>query len=177
MSEKALLSPCCRLDLHAQGADDTQLSEEDRKFTAGIVNAGKNIFLPSQGSLWTIAAQLFPFLLPTIRLIAERFPDKHLVGHTSWKTQFYSFFVHVKSLDLLLCIYQPLSPSRPDLEWCTMPQTGSGPMDGPSYHNPVCTHLIGHLAITFPAFLKFSSVTVLKSAFLHSSDVNIINTS
>ena len=58
-----------------------QLSKEDREFTAGIVEAGKNLFLSPRRSLWIIAAQLFPFLLPAIRLFAERYPDKPLVGH------------------------------------------------------------------------------------------------
>ena len=44
--------------------------------------AAKDFFLSQEMSAWVIAARLFPFLLPAIRLVAERFPDKALVGST-----------------------------------------------------------------------------------------------
>jgi len=73
---------CCRVDLHTQKADKANISVEDRARSSRTREAAQKLFLSPATSVWIIAARLFPFLLPVIRLFAYRYPDKALVGDT-----------------------------------------------------------------------------------------------
>ena len=70
----------CSVDLHTQKADKAEISEEERARSARTREAAQKLFLSPMASLWIITSRLFPFLLPVIRLLAHRFPDKPLVG-------------------------------------------------------------------------------------------------
>jgi hypothetical protein len=73
------LTILCRVDLHMQAADKAEAPEEDRARLNDTREAGKRFFLSQETSVYITAARLFPFMIPVIRLLAYRFPDKALV--------------------------------------------------------------------------------------------------
>jgi len=61
-----------------------EVPEEDRARLNDTREASKRFFLSQEMSVYVIAARLFPFMLPAIRLLAYRFPDKALVRASSF---------------------------------------------------------------------------------------------
>ena len=87
LTEKATLRPnlvvnhMCflRVDLHTQQADEPELDPSERERSDRLRVAAKKFFVNFNLSIWVICAKLAPIMLPVIRFLACRFPDKVLV--------------------------------------------------------------------------------------------------
>lgn len=70
----------CRVELHTQKADQAEIPESERRRSDSLRQALRKFFLSPANSTWVLAARLFPFLVPIIRIFAKYFPDKLLVS-------------------------------------------------------------------------------------------------
>lgn len=70
-----------RVELHSQKADQTEIPEIERMRSDSLREALRKFFLSPANSTWVLAARLFPFLVPVIRVFAKYFPDKLLVSN------------------------------------------------------------------------------------------------
>ena len=70
-----------RVELHTQKADLAKIPESERIRSDSLRIALRKFFLSPANSIWVLAARLFPFLVPVIRVFAKYFPDRVLVCH------------------------------------------------------------------------------------------------
>ena len=66
--------------MHTQKKDRAVLSPEEAERCRRVREAAERSFSPNNDSAWVMLGVLCPFLVPLIRLVAWRFPDKLLVS-------------------------------------------------------------------------------------------------
>ena len=69
--------------MHTQKKDRAVLSPEVAERCRRVREAAERSFSPNNDSAWVMLGVLCPFLVPLIRLVAWRFPDKLLVSFTT----------------------------------------------------------------------------------------------
>lgn len=71
----------CRVELHCQKADQAEIAKSERIRSDRLRVALRKFFLSPANSIWVLAAKLFPFLVPILRVLASLLPDKLLVSY------------------------------------------------------------------------------------------------
>lgn len=66
--------------MKTQNKDKTVLNGEEAKRSKEVREAAEKSFTPNNNSAWVLLGVVFPFLMPIIRLLAHRVPDRHLVA-------------------------------------------------------------------------------------------------
>ncbi len=66
--------------MKTQNKDRTVQSEAEMTRSKRVREAAEKSFTPNNNSVWVLLGVLFPFLMPLIRLVAHKAPDKHLVN-------------------------------------------------------------------------------------------------
>lgn len=66
--------------MKTQKKDETVQSKEEADQSRKVREAAEKSFTPNNNSVWVLLGVLFPFLMPLIRLVAHKMPDKHLVN-------------------------------------------------------------------------------------------------
>ena len=70
----------CRISMKTQNKDATIQSQAEVTRSKMVREAAEKSFTPNNNSVWVLLGVLFPFLMPLIRLVAHKLPDKHLVS-------------------------------------------------------------------------------------------------